>query len=310
MDKIAILIPCYNESLTIAKTIESFRKQFQDVPIYVYDNNSTDDTVKIAKSLGAIIGYEHCQGKGNVVRRMFREIDAECYIMIDGDDAFDPKYAVEMSRLVLEEGYDMVIGDRLSANYYKTQNRMFHGIGNRIVKFLVNKIFSCDIKDIMSGYRALSYNFVKTYPVLSRKFELETEMSIHGADKRMSIYNMTVDFKERPEGSGSSMNTFKDGFIILKTIFSLFMFYRPLLFFGLLSLILFLVSLYFFIPVFIFWKINGSVPNFPRLIVCCFVFVASIISFFSGLIMELINKNNKQNFEYRYLESQRNKKML
>ena len=306
MNEIVILIACYNEAMTIGDVIDSFKKQFKDVPIYVYDNNSTDDTVKIAREKGAIIGYEHRQGKGNVIRRMFREIDAKCYIMIDGDDTYDNKHAATMAKLVLENGYDMVVGNRLSPNYFKTQNRLFHGFGNKLVRFLVNLLFKCNIKDIMSGYRALSYNFVKTYPVLSEKFELETEMSIHAAEKRMAIYNIDVNFKERPEGSVSSMNTIRDGISVLKTIFSLFVVYKPLIFFSILSILLITISLYFFIPVYIYWKQTSSVPNFPRLIVCCFVFVASIISFFAGLILELINKNNKQNFEYKLISTQIN----
>ena len=307
MDKLAILIPCYNESITIGNVIESFKSQFINAKIYVYDNNSTDNTVKISKEKGAIIGYEYRQGKGNVVRRMFREINAECYLMIDGDDAFDPKDAMQMTKLILEKGYDMVVGDRLSSNYLKTQNRRFHGFGNKLVRFLVNKIFHCNFNDIMSGYRALSYNFVKTFPVISEGFELETEMSIHAAEKRMSIYTLPVSFKERPEGSVSTMNTFKDGFIILKTILSLFVVYKPLIFFSIISLVLMVIALYFFIPVLLYWKVNSQVPNFPRLIVCCFVFVASIISFFSGLILELIMKNNKQVFEYKLIEAQKRK---
>ena len=306
MNEIAILIPCYNEAMTIGNVIDTFKNQFKDAPIYVYDNNSTDDTVRIAEKKGAIIGYEHKQGKGNVIRRMFREIDAKCYIMIDGDDAFNPIDAVEMSKLILEKKYDMVIGDRLSSNYFSTQKRLFHGIGNRLVRFLVNLIFGCNIKDIMSGYRALSYNFVKTYPVLAEKFELETEMSIHAAEKRMSIFNYPVEFKERPDGSVSSMNTFTDGICILKTIFSLFIVYKPFIFFSILSIILFVLASYFFIPVLIFWKQTASVPNFPRLIVCCFVYVTSIISFFSGLILESINKTNKQNFEFEFIKTQKN----
>lgn len=306
MDKIAVLIPCFNEKLTIEKVVKSFGGYLPDAKIYVYDNNSTDGSDEIAKNAGAIVRYERKQGKGNVVRRMFREIDADCYIMFDSDDAFDPKDAVKMSRLVLEDGYDMVIGDRLSSNYYATQNRLFHGFGNKLVKFLVNFIFKCDFKDIMSGYRALSYDFVKTYPVLAEGFELETEMSIHGAEKRMSICNMPVEFKERPEGSVSSMNTLRDGMIIIKTIFSLFAIYKPLMFFSIISIILFLISLYFFLPVFFYWKQHALVPNFPRLIVCCFVFITSIISFFSGLILEVINKSNRQNFEKNLIETHSN----
>ena len=305
MDKLAILIPCYNESMTVGNVIDSYRNQFKDAKIYVYDNNSSDDTVKIAKEKGAIVGHEYRQGKGNVIRRMFREIDAECYLMIDGDDAFDPKDAVLMCKLVLEDGYDMVVGDRMSSNYLQTQNRLFHGFGNKLVKFLVNLMFKCNFKDIMSGYRALSYNFVKTYPVISEGFELETEMSIHAAEKRMSIYTLPVSFKERPQGSISSMNTIKDGLIVIKTIFSLFISYKPFVFFCMISLLLFTLALYYFIPVLIFWTKNSSVPNFPRLIVCCFVFVSSIISFFSGLILELLKKNNKQQFEHSLIAAQK-----
>ena len=238
MDEIAVLIPCFNESRTIKKVISDWKRTLPEAIIYVYDNNSSDDTAKIAEEAGAVVRHEYQQGKGNVIRRMFREIDAKCYIMVDGDDTYPSEYGKEMADLVLNKNVDMVIGDRLSSTYFSENKRPFHNLGNDIVRKLINLLFDCKLKDIMTGYRALSYQFVKSFPVLSKGFEIETEMTIHSVDKNMSIENIVIDYRDRPDGSESKLNTYSDGFKVLKTIGKLFRDYKPLAFFGLLSVIL------------------------------------------------------------------------
>lgn len=305
MDTVAVLIPCYNESMTIGKVVKDF-KQFLPVDgkIYVYDNNSTDNTAQIAKEAGAIIRYEMRQGKGNVLRRMFREINARCYIMVDGDDTYPASYAPEMIRQVLENKSDMVVGDRLSTTYFDENKRRFHNLGNSLVMGSINLLFKSNIKDIMTGYRAFSYQFVKSFPVLSRGFEIETEMSIHAIDKNMSVSNVEINYRDRPAGSVSKLNTYSDGFKVLKTIVKLFRCYRPLAFFGFFSLLLLSISFIFFIPVFYKFLQTGQVPNFPTLIVCGFVLIAAIQAFFSGLILETINQKNRQDFEMELIKIQ------
>ncbi len=297
MDKIAVLIPCYNESKTIAKVVNDFKKALPDAVIYVYDNNSTDGTDKIAREAGAIVGYERQQGKGNVIRRMFAEIDAECYIIVDGDDTYPADIAKEMASLVLDYQSDMVVGDRLSSTYFNENKRPFHGIGNSIVRSWVNRLFKSNIKDIMTGYRAFSYRFVKTFPVLSKGFEIETEMTIHAVDKNLKVDNVVIEYRNRPEGSESKLNTYSDGFEVIRTILRLFSTYRPFAFFGTIAAILLLISIGFFIPVLIKFIQTGLVLNFPTLIVCCFVAVAAIQSFFSGLILKNIYLRSRQDFE-------------
>jgi len=303
MDTIAVLIPCYNEAITIGKVVRDFQ---QILPrgggIYVYDNNSTDNTAEIAREAGAVVRHENQQGKGNVIRRMFREIDAECYIIVDGDDTYPASYAPEMIRQVLEDKVDMVIGDRLSTTYFKENKRPFHNIGNTLVMGSINLLFKSNIKDIMTGYRAFSYQFVKSFPVLSSGFEIETEMSIHAIDKNMSMSNVEIDYRDRPIGSESKLNTYSDGFKVLRTIGKLFCCYRPLVFFGLLSLILLCLSLIFFLPVFVEYIQTDRVPNFPTLIVCGFVAMMAIQSLFSGLILETINQKNRQDFEMELIK--------
>ncbi|MBQ7521440.1 MAG: glycosyltransferase [Clostridia bacterium] len=305
MDKIAVLIPCYNESQTIAKVVSDYKKALPEATIYVYDNNSKDGTAEIAEKAGAVVRYEYKQGKGNVIRRMFREIDAQCYIMIDGDDTYPADSAREMADKVLNRHVDMVVGDRLSSTYFTENKRPFHNFGNSIVRKIINFLFESDIKDIMTGYRAFSYQFVKSFPVLSKGFEIETEMSIHAIDKNMFVENVVVQYKDRPEGSESKLNTYSDGMKVLKTIINLFRNYKPLAFFGIISLLLIIVALIFFIPVFITYCKTGLVPNFPTLIVCGFVVIASIQSFFSGLILQNIIKKNKQDFEMRLIAIQK-----
>lgn len=297
MDKIAVLIPCFNESNTIEKVVRDFKEALPEAVIYVYDNNSTDNTDEIAKKAGAVVRYEHQQGKGNVIRRMFSEIDAECYLMVDGDDTYPANSACEMVKTVLDKRADMVVGDRLSSTYFKENKRPFHNIGNSMVRWSINSLFKSDIKDIMTGYRAFSYRFVKTFPVLSKGFEIETEMSIHAVDKNMYVENVVIDYRDRPAGSISKLNTYSDGFKVIRTILRLFRTYRPGAFFGIISGILIVLATAFFIPIVITFIQTGLVPKIPTLIVCGFAVIAAIQSFFSGMILKTIYQKNRQDFE-------------
>lgn len=301
MDKIAVLIPCYNESKTIEKVVTYFKRELPEATIYVYDNNSTDGTDKIAEAAGAVVRYEYQQGKGNVIRRMFRDIDAECYIMTDGDDTYPAEYAREMADKVLYRNVDMVVGDRLSSTYFEENKRPFHNFGNSIVRNSINSLFKSDIKDIMTGYRAFSYMFVKTFPVLSKGFEIETEMSIHAVDKNLFVENVVIDYRDRPEGSESKLNTYSDGFKVLKTIFRLFKNYKPMQFFSLLALVLAIISVAFFAPVFVTFLKTGVVDKMPTLIVSGFTMLAAIQSLFSGLILATITQKNRQDFEMQLM---------
>lgn len=297
MDKIAILIPCYNESKTIEKVVTDFKRVLPTATIYVYDNNSTDNTDQIAMKAGAIVRYEHQQGKGNVIRRMFSEIDAECYLMVDGDDTYPAEAAPEMVEKVLNNRADMVVGDRLSSTYFEENKRPFHNLGNSIVRWSINTLFKNDIKDIMTGYRAFSYRFVKTFPVLSKGFEIETEMSIHAIDKNMFVENVVINYRDRPEGSESKLNTYSDGIKVLMTIARLFKTYKPGKFFGAIAAFLIIISTAFFIPVFIAYTQTGLVEQFPTLIVCGFTMLAALLSFFAGQILKTIYQKNRQDFE-------------
>ena len=297
MDEIAVLIPCYNEKNTIEKVVKDFKECLPEATVYVYDNNSVDGSDELAKNAGAIVRYEHQQGKGNVIRRMFREINAECYIITDGDDTYPAECARKMSEAVLERNVDMVVGDRLSSTYFKENKRAFHNTGNRLVRKSINLLFHNDIKDIMTGYRAFSYEFAKTFPILSEGFELETEMSIHAVDKNMHVENQIIEYRDRPEGSVSKLNTYSDGFKVLRTIFKMYRTYKPLGFFGLLALMLAVLATAFVIPVLITYLQTGLVPQFPTLIVCGFTFIAAIQSFFAGLQLQTIVHQNRQDFE-------------
>lgn len=297
MDKIAVLVPCYNEGKTIEKVVTDFKRVLPEAVIYVYDNNSTDGTAEIAAKAGAVVRHEYYQGKGNVIRRMFQEVDAECYLMVDGDDTYPAESAREMADKVLERNVDMVVGDRLSSTYFEENKRPFHNFGNSIVRWGINTFFKNDIKDIMTGYRSFSYRFVKTFPVLSKGFEIETEMSIHAIDKNMFVENVVIDYRDRPEGSVSKLNTYSDGIKVIGTIVRLFQTYRPLAFFGTVAAILMVLAIGFFIPVWITYADTGMVPNFPTLIVCGFVALASIQSFFAGLILQTMYRKNRQDFE-------------
>ena len=295
--KIAVLIPCYNESKTIEKVVRDYKKVLPDADIYVYDNNSTDGTDEIARKAGAIVKYERKQGKGNVIRSMFREIQADCYIMIDGDDTYPAESAIQMCNYVLNDNVDMVIGDRLSSTYFTENKRAFHNFGNRIVRWSINTIFKSKINDIMTGYRAFSYQFVKTYPVLSKGFEIETEMTIHSIDKNFTLKEIPVQYRDRPEGSVSKLNTYKDGARVLKTIATLFKEYKPGLFFNIISLFTFIIASILAIPVLIEYVNTGLVPKFPSLIVACILLVISLLLTTTSIILQVIVKKNRQIFE-------------
>ncbi len=305
--EIAVLIPCYNESKTIEKVVKDYKESLPNSTIYVYDNNSTDGTDVIAKKAGAIVRYESKQGKGNVIRSMFKDIDADCYIMVDGDDTYSAENAKEMCKLVLEKNADMVVGDRLSSTYFTENKRMFHNFGNKLVRALINRLFKANIKDIMTGYRAFSYNFVKTFPVLSCGFEIETEMTIHALDKNMNIKEIPINYKDRPEGSFSKLSTYSDGLKVLKTIARLYKEYKPMRFFGILSILFFVISIIFASPVLIEYFKTGLVPRFPTLIFSLFLLIISVLLFVCGLILEVVVKKHRQLFELLLIKTKREK---
>jgi glycosyltransferase involved in cell wall biosynthesis len=295
--KIAVLIPCYNESKTIAKVVGDFKKQLPEANIYVYDNNSTDNTADIARQAGAIVRYEQRQGKGNVIRRMLADIEADCYLLVDGDDTYPSDNAKEMCDIVLNEHYDMVIGDRLSSTYFQENKRPFHDYGNRFVRYAINQIFHSDIKDIMTGYRALSRHLVMSVPLLSEGFEIETELTINVLDNQLRIKQIPVEYRDRPIGSTSKLSTFKDGIKIIATIFRLFRDYKPLVFFSWISSILILASLLILLPVFIEYLQTGLVPRFPTLIVCGFIILFAILLWMCGLILQVLLIRHRQLYQ-------------
>lgn len=300
MDKIAVLIPCYNESKTIEKVVTDFKSALPEAVIYVYDNNSSDGTDEIAKKAGAVVRYEYQQGKGNVIRRMFREIDAECYIMVDGDDTYPASSAREMVDAIVGRKVDMVVGDRLSSTYFTENKRPFHNFGNKIVRYSINALFGSDIKDIMTGYRAFGYRFVKSFPVLSKGFEIETEMTIHAIDKNMAIENVIIEYKDRPQGSESKLNTVSDGLKVLKTVARLWKNYKPFSFFTTLAILLTVVAAVAFIPLVLVPFIKtGVVLRFPTLIACGFIMMAAFLAFFSGMILDAIVQKEKREYEFR-----------
>ena len=295
--KIAVLIPCYNESKTIEKVVKDYKKELPNADIYVYDNNSSDGTDEIAKNAGAIVKYEYKQGKGNVIRSMFKDIDADCYLMIDGDDTYSAGNAKEMCKYIIDGKADMVIGDRLSSTYFTENKRPFHNFGNKLVRWLINTLFKSNVKDIMTGYRAFSYEFVKTFPVLSKGFEIETEMTIHALDKNFLLKEIPVGYKDRPAGSVSKLNTYSDGFKVLKTIARLFKEYKPMIFFGIVSTLFFIISMIFATPVFIEYFKTGLVPRFPTLIFSGFLLIISMLMLVCGIILEVVVKKHRQLFE-------------
>lgn len=310
MDKIAVLIPCYNEEQTISKVVNDVKASLPEATVYVYDNNSTDRTVELATEAGAIVRYEYKQGKGNVIRRMFREIDAECYLMIDGDDTYPLDSAPEMVDKVLNHHADMVVGDRLSSTYFTENKRPFHNFGNSLMRTGINRLFHSDIKDIMTGYRAFSYGFVKTFPVFSKGFEIETEMTIHAVNYNMQVENVVVEYRDRPEGSVSKLNTYKDGMRVINKMLQLYRNYKPIRFFGLICLLLMLVAVILMVPIVTCYVETGLVPRFPTLIVCGFMVMAGIQSFFAGMILEVLNAKDKKDFEYRLACTERDRRNM
>lgn len=302
MDKIAVLIPCYNEEKTIQKVVTDFKSVLPNSTVYVYDNNSTDNSVSLAEQAGAIVRYEYCQGKGNVIRRMFREIDAEAYIIVDADDTYPAEDAPEMVRFILEQHADMVIGDRLSSTYTAENKRLFHNFGNNLVRGSINHLFNTSIQDIMTGYRAFSYEFVKTFPVLSSGFEIETEMTIHAIDRKMQIETIIVEYRDRPTGSESKLNTIPDGIKVLRTIVKLYRSYMPLRFFGIIAIILSALSVIFFIPVWMDYLRTGLVERFPTLIVCGIVMMVALLMFVAGVILSTLRQQDRRDFEFKLVQ--------
>ena len=298
MDNIAVLIPCYNEQSTIRKVVEDFKNALPSAKIYVYDNNSSDNTIAEAEAAGAIVCKEPRQGKGNVLRTMFRDIDARCYIITDGDDTYPSSYAAQMAEQVLENKVDMVIGDRLSSTYFTENKRAFHNFGNVLVRRLINMLYKSDIKDVMTGYRAFGYKFAKTFAVLSKGFEIETEMTIHALDKNLLIKNIPINYRDRPQGSSSKLNTYSDGFKVLKTIFILFKNYKPFNFFMWMSLIMLLMAVGFLIPVMADYIKTGLVPKLPSFVACVFFAICSILSFFEALNLDTLRQKERREFEY------------
>ena len=297
MRKIAVLIPCYNESITIEKVVKDFKEALPEATIYVYDNNSSDHTDEIAKKAGAVVRYEYRQGKGNVIRSMFRDIEADCYIMADGDDTYPAEHAKDMAKLVLDKGVDMVIGDRLSSTYFTENKRPFHNMGNKMVRFFINKLFGNEVRDIMTGYRAFSRRFVKSFPVLSKGFEIETEMTIHAVDKNFLLEEIPVLYRDRPDGSESKLNTFSDGIKVLSTIATLFREYRPFAFFSSIAVVLWLLAAVLFIPVLIEFLHTGLVLRFPTLIVSGIIAVMGMLLWVCGIILTVIVKKHRQLYE-------------
>ncbi len=295
--KIAVLIPCYNEASTIAKVVSDFRSALPEATVYVYDNNSTDHTSMEASKAGAVVCNEYRQGKGNVVRSMFHDIQADCYLMVDGDDTYPAIEARKLCDKVLNEGYDMVIGDRLSSTYFKENKRPFHGVGNLMVRYLINRFFQSNVRDIMTGYRAFSRLFVKNIPILSKSFEIETEMTLHALDKNYRIAEVPITYRDRPIGSLSKLSTFKDGKEVIAMMFRLFRDYKPFLFFSIISVVVLLIAIALFIPVFIDYLHTGLVLRFPTLIVSCFMMLLAMLLFVCGLILEVIANKNKQLYE-------------
>ena len=308
MDKVAVLIPCYNEAKTVKKVVEDFKAVLPEATIYVYDNNSTDGTAELARQAGAVVRHEYKQGKGNVMRRMFREVEAEAYILVDGDDTYPAEAAREMITRVLEHQADMVVGDRLSSTYFTQNKRPFHNMGNTVVKMMINCLFHSEIKDIMTGYRAFSRGFIKTYPVLSKGFEIETEMSIHAIERNMQVENVVINYRDRPEGSESKLNTYSDGIKVLRTIVRLFRNYHPFSFFSMLALFLVLLSTGFMIPVLNEFFKTGMVPRIPTLIVCGFGILAALLLFIGGVILSEMQAKDKRDFEFQYANAVRARK--
>lgn len=300
---IAALVPCYNEALTIAKVCDDFKKYLPEATVYVYDNNSTDDTAKIAREHGAVVKLESRQGKGNVVRQMLRDIDADCYVMVDGDDTYPIEQVRDVIAPILSDEADHVVGDRLSNGTYAAENkRAGHGFGNDLVRWLIKVLYGFEYTDVMTGYRAFNREFAKTLPVLSPGFEIETELSIHAVDKRWRIAQVPIDYRDRPEGSESKLNTVSDGIKVLKMIFSLFKDYKPLGFFSLIALVFFVIGLCFGIPVIAEFASTGLVPKLPTAIVAVAFCGLAALMLVCGLILDTVVKGHRRDWELKVMD--------
>ncbi|EFC92938.1 MULTISPECIES: glycosyltransferase family 2 protein [Methanobrevibacter] len=306
--KTAVLIPCYNEELTIKKVILDFKKALPKADIYVYDNNSTDNSYEIAKDTGAIVKREYRQGKGNVVRSMFRDIDADCYILVDGDDTYPAEASKEIEELILSKKADMVIGDRLSSTYFEENKRRFHNSGNKLVRKLINTIFKSDISDIMTGMRGFSYEFVKSFPISSKEFEIETEMTIFALNHNFLIKELPIEYRDRMDGSESKLNTFSDGYKVISLLFGLFRDIKPLFFFSLVTLVLLIIAGLYFFPILIDFYRTGFVEKVPTLITVGVVAIVAVIIFFTGVVLHVIRKQHDENFEHHLNLIAQNKK--
>ena len=295
--KTAILIPCYNEGKTIEKVVGSFKRVMPHADIYVYDNNSTDNTHEIAQNAGAIVRNEYQQGKGNVVRSMFRQINADCYIMVDGDDTYPAEAAPEFEKLVLNGQADMVIRDRLTSTYFEENDRPFHNTGNRMVRKFVNIFFKSNLNDIMTGMRAFSRDFVKSFPISSREFEIETEMSVFALINNFKIKEIPVEYRDRIEGSESKLNTYKDGYKVLRMIVALIRDEKPLLFFSAITVVLLIIAGIYFFPILFKFFSTGYVLKIPTLIVISTVVIVATIIFFTGVILHVLKKQHADNLE-------------
>lgn len=293
----AVLIPCYNEAATVAKVVRDFKAADPSLAVYVYDNNSSDQSAKLAAQAGAIVVPEYRQGKGFVVRSMFRDVDADCYIMVDADDTYPVEDAIRLAQAVIDGRSDMAIGDRLSSTYFEQNKRALHGAGNRLVRFLVNWVFRSEVRDIMTGCRAFSRRFVKTFPVLASGFEIETEMTIHALDKRFLLHEEPIAYRDRPEGSQSKLNTIPDGMRVLATIFALFKDYRPLQFFGTISVALLLVAVAMFIAPLDEYLVSGYVRKVPTLVVSIALGLGALLSLVCAVILDAIRKQSRQFYE-------------
>jgi len=305
----AVLIPCYNEALTIEKVVKDYQSVLPEAEVYVYDNNSTDGTAKIAEKAGAIVRHEYKQGKGNVIRSMFRDIEADCYIMADGDDTYPAEFAIELQNVIKEGRGDMAIGDRLSSTYFEVNKRPFHNFGNDLVRKIINQLYHSNVKDIMTGSRAFSRDFVKSFPVLSKGFEVETEMTIFALDANFKIVEVPIEYRDRPEGSESKLNTYSDGFKVLMTIFNLFRETKPGAFFSILGTLFLAISVGFFIPIMVDFSRTGVVERYPTLIIISAIGVAAMVLYACGIILAVLRKQHRENFE-RSLNMQRSIKQL
>lgn len=299
--KTAILIPCYNEFTTIEKVVTDFKNVLPHAYIYVYDNNSTDGSDEVAKNAGAIICYEYKQGKGNVVKSMFRDISADCYILVDADDTYPAEAAIEFEKLILSGKADMVIGDRLSSTYFEENNRLFHNTGNIVVRKFINLFFNSNLKDIMTGMRAFSYDFVKSFPISSKEFEIETEMTVFALMHNFKIVEIPIQYRNRKEGSVSKLNTYRDGYKVIMMIFSLIRDERPLFFFSIISIILLVIALIYFLPILFLYFSIGYVFKIPTLIAVSTIVIIAALIFFVGVILHVLNRQHSENLEHHLI---------